>query len=272
VATTAWHRDFAARAGALGYELIWSLSFELFDQHCPEDWKQRAVDGAPGLTGWSPPSALLSPRTGRRWRICTRSGARSWRSGPKRASRRASRSASPGGGRCRTGGPCLYDTAAVAAFAPVPIASVRASLDAAQRDTLDRAGACLAAATAALCAHAKAVAPGCVTHLLAYLPTVLDPLAPELKRANLPVGWASPAFDVLQLEVTTGARRVTRRRPRAASRRRRRGSAIRSSASTTWRGSCCGPRTRRSGGRSWRGPRSRGRGAWRGPSSGRCRR
>jgi uncharacterized protein (TIGR02217 family) len=36
--------------------------------------------------------------------------------------------------------------------------------------------------------------------LLAYLPTVLDPAAPELKRANLPVGWERPAFDVLQVE------------------------------------------------------------------------
>jgi len=59
----------------------------------------------------------------------------------------------------------------------------------------------------------KASAPGAKTLLLAYLPTVLDPAAPELARANLPVGWAKPAFDVLQLEdydwVTTG--QVTRR-------------------------------------------------------------
>ncbi len=45
--------------------------------------------------------------------------------------------------------------------------------------------------------------------LLAFTPTVLDPQMPELRRANLPVGWASPAFDRLQLEdydwVTSGA-------------------------------------------------------------------
>jgi uncharacterized protein (TIGR02217 family) len=44
------------------------------------------------------------------------------------------------------------------------------------------------------------VAPGAETLLLAYLPTILDAAMPEAKRANLPVGWASPAFDVLQLE------------------------------------------------------------------------
>jgi len=98
------------------------------------------------------------------------------------------------------GRPCLYDEAAVALFAPVAIASVAAPLSLAQCDTLDQAGAVLAGSTAALCAAVVAAHPGCETHLLAYLPTVLDRAAPEAKRMNLPIGWASPAFDVLQLE------------------------------------------------------------------------
>jgi uncharacterized protein (TIGR02217 family) len=77
---------------------------------------------------------------------------------------------------------------------------VRGTLTAAQKALLDAAGVVLASSTAALAAAAKAAAPGCQTLLLAYLPTVLDAAAPELKRANLPVGWAKPAFDVLQLE------------------------------------------------------------------------
>ncbi|MGY2734802.1 uncharacterized protein (TIGR02217 family) [Sphingomonas sp. UYP23] len=58
----------------------------------------------------------------------------------------------------------------------------------------------LAASTAALVAAVKAVAPAVETHLLIYLPTVLARDAPELRRANVPLGWARPAFDVLQLE------------------------------------------------------------------------
>ncbi len=50
-ACSAWHRDFAGHAKALGYGVIWSLSYELFDAHCWNDWKQRAADGAPALTG-----------------------------------------------------------------------------------------------------------------------------------------------------------------------------------------------------------------------------
>ncbi|WP_443210170.1 non-contractile tail sheath protein, partial [Sphingobium sp. ba1] len=57
----AWHRDFAAQANRLGFDVIWSLSYELFDAHCWNDWKQRAGNGDPALTGWVPPSTLLSP-------------------------------------------------------------------------------------------------------------------------------------------------------------------------------------------------------------------
>ncbi len=202
----AWHGDLAVRAKALGFELIFSLSYELLDQHCWNDWKQRDVDGAPALTGWEPPSTLLSPahagamgylrlvaqafaailadadlpvrfQVGEPWWWVTPDA------GPE-----------PGAG----GRICLYDDAAVAAFAPVPIADVRAPLDAAQKATLDVAGAVLASSTAALCAAVREVAPAAECLLLVYLPTVLD--GSEVVRANVPVGWAAPAFDVLQLE------------------------------------------------------------------------
>ena len=215
-ACAAWHRGFAHEAKALGYDLIWSLSYELFDAHCWADWKQRAADGTPALTGWEPPSTLLTP---------AHEGAMAY----LQAVACAFLAIGAGAGlppkfqvgepwwwvRPSDGAPCLYDAAAVAAFAPAPMASMAGAATPAQRETLDRAGACLAASTAALCAVAKAAAPGCVTHLLTYLPTVLDPRAPEAKRANMPVGWRSPAFDVLQLEdydwVTAGDTAATRR-------------------------------------------------------------
>lgn len=199
-ACLAWHRDFATRAQALGFAVIWSLSYELFDAHCWNDWKQRAADGSPALTGWEPPSTLLSP---------THSGAMGYLQAVARAFVAIAVAAGlapkfqvgePWWWIMSDGRPCLYDTSAVAAFAPVAMTSIRGVKTAAQRATLDAAGVCLAASTAALVAAARAEAPGCVSHLLTYLPTVLDAAAPEAKRANMPVGWASPAFDVLQLE------------------------------------------------------------------------
>jgi uncharacterized protein (TIGR02217 family) len=218
----AWHRDFAARAKALGLGVIWSLSYELFDAHCWNDWKQRAENGDPALTGWEPPSTLLSP---------AHSGAMAYLQAVASAFIFIGLEAGlpilfqvgepwwwvmPGDGRI-----CLYDDAARAALGgdPVSILSIWGPMSGPQQALLDAAGALLAASTAALCAAVKAVAQaageGAVTHLLAYLPTILDPRAPDAKRANMPVGWASPAFDVLQLEdydwVTEGRSSLTAR-------------------------------------------------------------
>jgi uncharacterized protein (TIGR02217 family) len=218
----AWHRDFAARANALGFGLILSLSYELFDAHCPEAWKQRAENGDPALTGWEPPSTLLSPANDDAMAYL-------------QAVARAFVGIAVEAGldvKFQVGEPwwwvmpdrriCLYDDAArtVLGGAPVSIPDVRAPMDAAQTAVLDAAGVLLAASTAALTAAVLDEAPGAETLLLVYLPTVLDPLAPEVKRANVPVGWASPAFDVLQLEdydwVTRGDPAATARGVAAA--------------------------------------------------------
>jgi len=202
VAARAWHRDFAKRAHALGFGVIWSLSYELFDAHCPEAWKQRAADGAPGLTGWAPPSALLSPANADAMAYL-RAVARAFVGiGAGAGLEPRFQVGEPWWWTMPDGRPCLYDAAAVAAIAPVPIATMRGPMTPAQLETLDRAGALLARTTRDLAdaAVGAAGAGGCERLLLAYLPTVLDAAAPEAKRMNLPVGWAWPAFDVLQLE------------------------------------------------------------------------
>jgi uncharacterized protein (TIGR02217 family) len=194
----AWHADLLARARAIGFDVILSLSYELLDAHCPEAWKQRAENGDPALTGWEPPSALLSPAN---------DAAMGWLQGVARTF--VSLAVAAGQPvRFQVGEPwwwvmpdgriCLYDEAAVAAFAPVALADVQGALDPAQQATLDAAGAMLAASTAALCAAVREEAPEAECLLLVYLPTVLD--GAEVKRANIPLGWAAPAFDVLQLE------------------------------------------------------------------------
>jgi uncharacterized protein (TIGR02217 family) len=206
----AWHADFAARAKVLGFGLILSLSYELFDAHCWNDWKQRASNGDPAQTGWAPPSALLSPAN---------TGAMAYLQSVARAFVQIAVTAGHAP-RFQVGEPwwwimpdgriCLYDAAAKAALGgnPVAINTVRGPLSAAQKAVLDAAGAILATSTLALTAAVKGDHPTCETLILVYLPAVLDEAAPEVKRANVPVGWAAPAFDVLQLEdydwVTTG--------------------------------------------------------------------
>jgi uncharacterized protein (TIGR02217 family) len=210
----AWHRSFAEQARALDQEVIWSLSYELFDAHCPQGWKQRRADGAPALTGWEPPSTLLSPANVDAMAYLHEVARAFMAIGAAAGLAPKFQVGEPWWWVTADGQPCLYDAAAVAAFDPVALPTVQAPLSAEQRATLDAAGAMLAASTAALCAAVRAEQPACETHLLTYLPTVLDARAPEAKRMNMPLGWASPAFDVLQLEdydwVTAGDTASTR--------------------------------------------------------------
>jgi uncharacterized protein (TIGR02217 family) len=200
----AWHLDFANRAKAAGYDLIFSLSYELFDAHCWNDWKQRAANGDPALTGYTPPSTLLSP---------AHAGAMSYLQAVARAFAYIQKLVGLPV-KFQVGEPwwwitpdnriCLYDAAATAAFGAlsVPIPDIRGTKTAAQKLMLDRAGQLLAASTAALVAAVRneAGTAAFTSYVLVYLPTVLDPMAPDAIRANVPLGWAAPAFDVLQLE------------------------------------------------------------------------
>jgi uncharacterized protein (TIGR02217 family) len=85
---------------------------------------------------------------------------------------------------------------------PPEIADMRQPMSAPQKALLDDAGALLASSTAALVNAVRAAASPdpAESLLLTFLPGVLDPAMPEAKRANLPLGWAAPAFDRLQIE------------------------------------------------------------------------
>jgi uncharacterized protein (TIGR02217 family) len=196
-----WHESYAAIAKARGYEIIWSLSMELLEELCPEGWKQRAWDGTPARTGWVPPSTLLSPAVDEAVTYLQQVAVAF-------VDIASEAGLSP---KLQMGEPwwwvkvdqaiCLYDQASSAHWpvGHVPIEDVR-SVTPEQAEVLDRAGALLSTATASIVAAAQATAPDLSSHLLAYLPSIMRQDAPELARANLPVGWTAPAFDVLQLE------------------------------------------------------------------------
>lgn len=211
----AWHRSFAACAREAGLGVVWSLSYEVLDAHCPDAWKQRAANGDRALTGWEPPSTLLSPAHDAAMAYLQAVAQAFAGLGQDAGLAPKFQVGEPWWWIMPDGRICLYDAAARTVFGgdPIAIPDVRGALDAGQTALLDAAGAVLAASTAALVAAVRAVAPETVAHVLTYLPTVLDPAAPEAKRANMPLGWAKPAFDVLQLEdydwVTEGRRART---------------------------------------------------------------
>ncbi|KPP94113.1 DUF2460 domain-containing protein [Erythrobacter sp. HL-111] len=207
-----WHDAFLELARENGLEVIVSLSYELFDDYCPEDWKQRTAAGLPALTGWSPPSTLLSPAS---------APAMGWLAEVARGFVAMLRAANlpvrfqigePWWWITTAGEICLCDDAARAALGgePVAIGDLRQPLGQEAIALLDAAGALLADSTAALTAAVRDAAEGpAEVLLLAFMPTILDPAMPEVHRANLPQSWAAPAFDRLQLEdydwLTAGA-------------------------------------------------------------------
>ena len=198
-----WHRNFFELARVSNFEVITSLSYELFDVFCPESWKQRTVSGDHALTGWVPPSTLLSPANAEAmaWLADVAEifvGLLEQAGLPVRF-----QIGEPWWWVTPEGEICLYDDAAKAAFGgdPPVITDLSAPLDAAQTALMDTAGAVLAQSTANLTSAVRASAQGTAeVLLLAFTPTILDPARPELYRANLPFGWAAPAFDRLQLE------------------------------------------------------------------------
>ena len=213
-----WHASYFALCAAQGFEVIASLSYELFAEHCPAGWQQRAHDGEAARTGWEPPSALLSPAN---------DAAMGWLqavAGHFVALQLAAglpvlfQVGEPWWWTMADGRICLYDDAAQVAFggSPPAIADMRTSLSGAQLALLDQAGALLAQSTSDLgdAVRAAAGAAGAELLLLAFTPTILDPQMPELRRANMPAGWAWPAFDRLQLEdydwLTSGAEALRR--------------------------------------------------------------
>ena len=203
---TTWHADYLARARAAAFEVQLSLSLELLDQFCPAAWKQRDADGNPALTAYSPPSTLLSPVS---------APATAWLAGMGTAL--ATLAAAAGqpvliqiGEPWWWVGPdnrlCAYDAATTAAYlaqtgqAAPPIRDVRGMATAPKQTFLDWLGGRLGAATLALRDAVRAAVPGASVSLLFYAPAVLRRDAVDLRRANLPAAWASPAFDVFESE------------------------------------------------------------------------
>lgn len=196
-----WHESFAAEAKARGFDIILSVSMELLEELCPEAWKQRAWDGTPARTGWMPPSTLLSPAVDQAVDYLERI-ARSFVEIALAAGLAPKlQVGEPWWWITAANGICLYDDASVTHWPSehVRIRDVR-NVTPEQVEILEAAGALLSAATARIVDAAKAVADDLQSHLLTYLPSILRRDAPELKRANMPVSWRAPAFDVLQLE------------------------------------------------------------------------
>ncbi len=198
----AWHADFLARCKALDLQPILSISYELFDEVCFKNWKQRAASGEYAQTGWVPPSTLLTPASPGAMTFLQEIAARFVALMVTAGLDVHFQIGEPWWWVTPSGEICIYD---VKARDQQPVAAditdLTRPLSPEQLAVLDWAGDLLASSTADLRDRIVQEAGGTATvYLLVFTPTILDPDRPELRRANMPTGWAWPAFNVLQVE------------------------------------------------------------------------
>ncbi|MGB3797889.1 MAG: DUF2460 domain-containing protein, partial [Alteraurantiacibacter sp.] len=163
------------------------------------------------LTGWDPPSTLISPASIEGVGFLTKVAENFVGLVMSGGLPVAFQIGEPWWWVTPQGKLCTYDQGARDQRPDAPeIPDLTVPLDTAQLQHLDWAGAELAHATGAVRDAVVAKAGGAAeVLLLLFTPTILDPKWPDLRRANMPDGWAYPAYDRLQLEdydwLTAGA-------------------------------------------------------------------
>ncbi|MEM6681146.1 MAG: DUF2460 domain-containing protein [Pseudomonadota bacterium] len=207
--TVAWHKAFCQAAKARGMRVILSLSFELFDANCPDDWKQRTHDGSPAQTGWVPPSSLLSPCNTDAMTYLQEVAVAFCLVAQDAGTNFDFQCGEPWWWYQIGGGfePCFYDQATMDAFTqetslPVPTKHLSAleTPDADQLVYLEWLEGKLGAATLALRDVVATAFPSARQMILFFTPQVLSSAVPLMSYVNLPDAWAYPAYDVFQVE------------------------------------------------------------------------
>ncbi|WP_417624772.1 TIGR02217 family protein [Paremcibacter congregatus] len=209
IAAARWHENFLNLARQFDVQVILSLSYEILAENIPEDWQQRAHDGSPARTGWTPPSGLIAP---------TNDAALEYLRDVFLA---LGQQAADAGLEIHlqigepwwwiadgVGAPHFYDDVTTVLYGvesgqPVPaphlLASETATPD--QQIYLDWLGAKLGQSTLWLRDQIRAGLPTAEVGLLFYSPQVMRQDAPMAETINFPVAsWAHPAFDFWQLE------------------------------------------------------------------------
>lgn len=208
-ATEGWHQSFLQEAKRFGFDVIMAVSYELLADNAPLSWQQRTYEGDAALTGWSPPSTLLTPASVAALNylrdvflafsnlvdmadlpVHVQIGEPWWWYQPG------------------SGVPCFYDSAATALYTsetglavPTRHHSIFETPNSAQQAYLQWLGGKLGASTLWLRDAVKSAYSGAEVFLLFYTPQVLNPAAPMLKTVNFPsASWVAPAFDRLQVE------------------------------------------------------------------------
>lgn len=208
-ASRKWHADFAKYCKQYGYELMQSVSYELFSEFCPYEWTQRDWNDNYAATGWSPPSYLMSP--------CV-VDAMTWM---KKAFVEFSAIADAAGldvimqvgepwwwWNGSTSKPCIYDyqtrlafNAATGLFAP-EFPTITSTLTGTPYDEYKQfLSRTLGESVLSMCSAVKAVYPNAKTTTLFFLPSIITPDVGIMQEINYPkVQYSQANLDFFMTE------------------------------------------------------------------------
>ncbi len=210
-ATMAWFDAFFAKLNALGYEYINSVSYEIIDFYMPPEWKQRDYLGRPGLSGWVPPSAFITPSNPEPLNYMVEVQKQFLTAAVAAGHAPRFQIGEPWwwDGAYSNGSPCLYDDFTRALYAtetgltpPTPwIESIYQPVAPDQVPYLTWLRDKLGASTNYIRDQVKAVFPTAEATLLFFTPQVLNLSSEVTNLVNFPINdWKYPAYDFMQIE------------------------------------------------------------------------
>lgn len=210
LATRAWHLSYAELLKKNDIPVIFSISYELFSESCPYEWTQRDWFDEFGVTGYTPPSYLLSP--------CN-DDAMNWL---KEVFIEFADILNEAGQKVRmqigepwwwwnqsTRRPCIYDYSAKLKFNNLTglYAQEIPSIDSTNLDSTDLAYLAfleneLGMSVINIKNHVLAKYPDSESAPLIFLPSIVDPAVGIMTKVNYPKElWKSPEFPFIQTEV-----------------------------------------------------------------------
>lgn len=209
VAAASWHGNFLALAKQFDLKVILSLSYEILAENIPEVWQQKAHDGSPARTGWSPPSGLIAPTNGTALSYLKKVFQALGQLAEDTGAAHYYQIGEPWWWIADGAGvPHFYDDVTTALYvgetgqalpAPHLLATEGATPD--QQLYLTWLGGKLGTSTLWLRDEIKTDWPMAQVGLLFYSPQVMRENAPMAEEVNFPhLLWRSPAFDFLQVE------------------------------------------------------------------------
>ncbi|WP_271078924.1 DUF2460 domain-containing protein [Aurantiacibacter sp. MUD61] len=208
-----WHEDFLAQCKTMGFDPIVSLSFEIFEEHCRNGWKQRDWQGNPALTGWEPPSTLIDPAHPAGIAYLCDIAETFVRLQTEAGLPPLFQVGEPWWWVNADGEPCVYGSGVRSIYANPPHIDDLTSTD--ETGFLEWLATTLGSAVQAMANRITGIwGEQAVTHVLLFTPTLLDPERPAVTAMNIGPELGEAHFDILQVEdydwLTAGAEALRR--------------------------------------------------------------